>query len=760
MDLRSDRQSVLLQLRGLLPALEVAGLRQAVVRIGARLVLGRAHPFPRSSSVKWQRYHTHQSGDTDCGPACVRAVLMRHGAVVDEVILRESTGLGERGSNLLRLQHVLRGYGVDSELLRLDTDQLRQAVGLAGPAIILLAEDGHRHFVVVHEATESGHFIIGDPLLHRPMRLEPDVLTEVFHGEALVTDRPHTRLRRGVRLRSLPGHGLVWQTVRAHWGRLSLILLATAIVALVALLNSLFVQLAVDRVLRDGSSRALAVMSAEFLGIAVAASGVQYLRGRAIVALSQSLQRQLSERYLHKLLRLPIDYFKSRRAGDLVSRIDDVQEIQGLVTAATVRAAIDICVVLSVGGYLLMTGPILFLLLIPPAAVNVVSSILLYPHIRNAAEEALQRDATLKSETLNFLRGHTELIGYGKRNYAFARMSRALRRRIESETRLGRLENLNSVIKTASQTVFTVVAAWAGLNRMLSGSLTVGEVFGFLTMAGYFLGSMESVAAFQITVQRTSAALGRYRDVVLQREDARLALPAEQTDSPLEPADIAVRSLRFRHPGARHDTLTGIDLDVPYGQSMLLRGGNGSGKSTLLALLAGMHPGYTGSVTLGGAEISRIGTDALPRHVLYVPENPILLPASVRENLTLGAPHSTQDILRACSIACFQDVLDTLPEGLDEPVRETGAGLSRGQIQRLSIARAVLHAPRVYLFDETFSGIDRETFARIWEGLRSVKGTKIVVSHGHVQDAVFDLELSLDPSTGLCTQRPESPQLR
>ncbi|MGW1213512.1 peptidase domain-containing ABC transporter [Streptomyces sp. NPDC002499] len=707
--------------------------------------------------MKWQRHHTHQSGDTDCGPACARAVLMRHGTVVDAAILRESAGLGERGSNLLRLREVLRDYGVDSELLRLDTDQLRTAVRLAGPAIVLLDEDGDRHFVVVHEATDKGLFIIGDPLLQRPMRMAPEVLAGVFHGEALVTDRPTARLPLGARFRASRTQSLVWQTARAHRGRLSLIMVATVVVALVALLNSLFVQLAMDRVMRDGSRRALAAMSAEFIGLALVATGVQYLRGRAIVALSQSLQRQLSERYLRKLLRLPAGYFKSRRGGDLVSRIDDVQEIQGLVTAASVRAAVDICVVLSVGGYLLLTEPTLFLLLIPPAAVNVLSSVFLYPHIRNAAAEALQRDATLKSETLNSLRGHTELTGYGKHDYAFDRMRGALRRRTDSETRLGRLENLNSVIKTATQTVFTVVAAWAGLSRMLSGSLTVGQVFGFLTMAGYFLGAMDSVASLQVTVQRTAAALGRYRDVVLQRDDTRLTLPAEEALTPLEPADIAIRSLRFRHPGAPHDTVTGLDLDIPYGTSMLLRGANGSGKSTLLALLTGVHPGYRGSITLGGAEISCVPSAELPRHVLYVPENPVLLTASLRENLTLGVAHSRADILEACRVACFLDVVDSLPEGLDEPVRETGAGLSRGQIQRLSIARAVLHAPRVYLFDETFSGIDRDTVTRIWDALRAVKGTKVVVSHGHIQDITFDREHTLARSTDLC---PESPHPR
>ncbi|NEC26768.1 peptidase domain-containing ABC transporter [Streptomyces sp. SID8111] len=702
--------------------------------------------------MKWKRYHTYQSGDTDCGPACARAVLMRHGTVVDAAILRESTGLGERGSSLLRLQEVLRGHGVDSALLRLDTDQLRQAVSLAGPAIILLDEDGHRHFVVVHHASDDGRFVIGDPMAERPMRVASDVLAEVFHGEALVTDRPAARLPLGARIRNSPATGLLREAVQPHRGRLLLILLATVAVAAMALLNSLFLQIAVDRVLRDSSRWELAAMSAAFIGIALAAAGVQYLRGRAIVGLSQSLQQQLSERYLRKLLRLPDRYFTGRRAGDLVSRLDDVQEIQGLVTTAAVRAAVDVCVVLSVGGYLLVTEPLLFLVLIPPTVVNIASSVWLYPHIRNAAAEALQRDATLKSEALAVLRGHTELTGYGKHEYAFGRMRAALRRRVDSETRLGRLENINAVIKTTSQTVFTVVAVWLGLSSMLSGRLTVGQVFGFLTMAGYFLGAMDSVASLQITVQRTSAALGRYRDVVLQRDDPRLGLPAHLSELPSVRPDITVTSLRFRHPTARHDVLTGIDLDIPYGSSMLLSGTNGSGKSTLLALLGGRYPDYGGSITLGGAEISRIPSAELSRHVLYVPENPALFTASLRENLTLGAPHDTADVLEACRVAGFMEVVDGLAEGLDEPVRESGAGLSRGQLQRLSIARAVLHGPGVYLFDETFSGIDRDTFARIWEALRTVEGTKVVVSHGHVADVTFDLELSLTPSTDLCQE--------
>ncbi|MFG2408592.1 peptidase domain-containing ABC transporter [Streptomyces brevispora] len=698
--------------------------------------------------MKWQKYHTHQAGDTDCGPACVRTVLRRHGILVDATILREASGLGMRGSNLLKLRQTLSGYGIDSDLLRLDTAQLASAVRVAGPAIILLDEEGYRHFVVVHEVTKSGGLLLSDPMFIRPRLLSSADLALVFHGETLVTDRPAARLTLRARMGHLRSQHLLWDAVRERWPHLLLILGLTTVVSLVALLTSLFLQVSVDRIMDDGSLSTLAVLSLSFITVALCASVMQYVRGRIIVTLGQSLQRQFSERYVRKLLNVPVTFLQSRRTGDLVSRLNDVQEIQQLVAATTVRAAIDICVVLSVGGYLLTENPGMFLLLLPPAGINAASSYFLFPYIRQAAEESLQRDATLQAETLNTLNGISELTSYGRRSFAFRRIARTLERRVQSETHLGRLDNVNSVIKFGNRTVFTVVISWAALTQMLANKMTIGEVFGFLTMSGYFLGSMESIATLQTTLQRTSAALGRYRDVILQEEDPRISLSKEAPLPPLDTADISIRSLAYTYPGSPRPTLQNIELDLPFGSTLLLQGGNGSGKSTLLRVMAGMYGGYRGNVAVGGSDICTLQEEVLPTQILYVPENPLLLTGSLRDNLTLGVEHSTADIVEACRVACFIDVLELLPEGLDWPVREDGTGLSRGQIQRLSIARAVLHAPRVFLFDESFSGIDRETFARIWGRLMTVKASKVLVSHGAAQDLDFDMRLYLEQPGG------------
>ncbi|MCX3064008.1 peptidase domain-containing ABC transporter [Streptomyces beihaiensis] len=697
--------------------------------------------------MKWQKYHTHQEGESDCGPACTRIVLRRHGINVDSAILRESIGLGDQGSNMLALRQALADYDVEAELLRLTIPELRQALAVAGPAILLLDDDGYRHFVVAHDITAQGDLTISDPLFSRVRRLPAHELARTFRGETLITDNPTgpgptLRSRWG----SLHAPRLLWDSARKDRRTLASILLATITVSLMALAISLFVQIAVDAVVQGGSMSALTTLSSAFVALALAASCLQYARGRMVVTVSQRLQRRLSRRYTEKLLKLSPSFFRSRRTGDLVSRFDDVQEIQGLVTTTSIGAAIDLFVVLTVGGYLLVTNALLFVFLIPPVVFNILSSSLLFPSIRESAEEALQRDATLKSEAVNLLQGQAELASYGRRSLALHRLTNLLDRRIAAETRLGRLENLNSVIKVANQAVFTVVVTWLALIHVHKSELTIGQVFSYLTMAGYFLTSMESIASLQITLQRAATALGRYRDIALQKEDPRLTLDADEAEVPQDPMDIEIDALRVTHPAASRPAVDSLSLTIPAGHSILVRGGNGSGKSTLLTALAGLMSEYSGSMKLGGAEVRRVEDATLRQHILYVPETPTILAASVRENLTLGVDHPEEHIRRACRSARIMDVIDALPEGMNHRLREGGTGLSRGQLQRLSLARALLHAPRVYLFDESFSGVDRDTFQEIWTELSALGSTRLLVSHGSVHDIHIDFCFSLDGS--------------
>ncbi|MFI6404251.1 peptidase domain-containing ABC transporter [Streptomyces sp. NPDC050548] len=711
--------------------------------------------------MKWQRYHAHQEGETDCGPACVRILLKRHGILVDTATLRESVGLGESGASLLRLRDVLAGYGVDSLLLRPTADEVLAVLGSAGPSIAVLHDEGIRHFVVVHEVRPDGTLLISDPARYRPAPLMLDELLGRFGGQLLVTDVPSGR---GVGLRHLlndvRSQSLLWRIARQHRARLlAAALLTAASTFLLIAASTFFFRVAIDTYLPRGDVGGLTVAAATAVLVILGGALLQYVRGRVVITLGRSLQRDLTRAYTRKLMRLPLSFYATRRTGDLVSRFGDVQAIQALLATLTVGAAIDLCMVLFSGAYLAYGAPLLFLFLLLSAAVDVSTSWALYPAVREQAEEALQRDSSLKAEAYNLLRGHLDLAAHGKRGYATRRLDHALDRLVTTEVGLGRLDNLSGAVKTANQGAFVIGVAWLGTLQVNEGSLAMGQLMAFLTVSGYFLGSAENLALLQVRVQRASAALGRYRDIMSQREDPH-AEPehsdashldtehpdAQHHDTTSETSaapQLRVDRLSFGYSDTRAPVLHDLTFTLPAQGRTLVRGPNGAGKSTLLKVLAGLHPGYTGSVTVDGTEVRDLDEARRARHVLYVSEEPLLVAATVRENLTLGAPHPQEAVERACRIACFDDVVNQLADGYDEFLKEDGGRLSRGQTQRLAVARAVLHAPGIYLFDETFSGIDEDTFRRVWKNLRDTPGTKLLVSHRDVPEGDFDTTVTV-----------------
>ncbi|MFD8009975.1 peptidase domain-containing ABC transporter [Streptomyces sp. NPDC058955] len=699
--------------------------------------------------MTWQAYHTHQEGDTDCGPACVRTVLRRHGVHVDAAILRESVGLGEDGASLLRLQQVLDDYGVDSQAFRLTVDELRQAVGLAGPVIVLTRHDGLAHFVVIMEARPDGSFTVSDPWFHRPRTVTAEELADTFSGEALVSETPPVGVGRRNRLAQAWRRSVFVGELRANRRTLTGVIALTLLVAALSISSSIYLQISVDKFVRSDRISTLTFTSLAFVGMVVAAGALQYIRGLVIVGFGQRIQRNLSERYVEKLLGLPSRFYAGRRTGDLASRLDDIQGIQTLLTSTTIGVSVDVAVVILVGGYLAWSSMPLFGILVSAAFITVVSSWFLYRGIREASEESLQRDATLKSELINILDHHEVVFSHGKRAFAAGRISHALARRIDAETRLGRLDNLAAVIRLVTHGCFAVIVTWVGLLQAHGGRISLGHVLGFISLSGYFLTSLVNISTLQTTLQRSSAAIGRYRDVMTQRDRATalpsVAEPTPDTRPGTRPeVDLVARDLTFAYPGTARRVLEDVSLSVPAGSAVHLAGANASGKSTLLKLLAGLYVPDAGAVLVGGVPLDRLAPGTLPRKVLYLPEIPLIVDATVWENLTLGAHHSREEVDRACAVAGATSVVDSLDKGYDEVLREDGTLLSRGQLQRLALARAVLIRPDVFLFDESFSGIDQESFVRIWESLALTGATRVLVAHREVDALRCDLTLRLD----------------
>jgi ATP-binding cassette subfamily B protein len=199
------------------------------------------------------------------------------------------------------------------------------------------------------------------------------------------------------------------------------------------------------------------------------------------------------------------------------------------------------------------------------------------------------------------------------------------------------------------------------------------------------------------------------------------------TDFP-ERGTVELRSVRFAYPGADSPVLSDVSFRAEAGRTTAIIGSTGAGKTTLLSLVPRLFDATGGSVLVDGVDVRAADLDALWSRIGLVPQRPYLFSGTVASNLRYGNPDATDDELwRALEIAQARDFVEAMPEGLDAPIAQGGTNVSGGQRQRLAIARALVHDPEIYLFDDSFSALDLGTDARLRAALRPVVADAAVV---------------------------------
>lgn len=277
--------------------------------------------------------------------------------------------------------------------------------------------------------------------------------------------------------------------------------------------------------------------------------------------------------------------------------------------------------------------------------------------------------------------------------------------------------------------VSSVAVLWFGGHRIDGGDLQVGELTAFLS---YLLQTLMSVllATFMfMMLPRAEISAERVQEVL--RTSPEIVPPDEPVKLPARQGRVEFRGVTLLLPGAEEPVLRDVDLVGEPGRVTAIVGSTGSGKTTLLHLIPRLMDVTAGQVTIDGADVRELDRAALSTLIGLVPQKPYLFSGTIASNLRYGDPDATDDELwRALEIAQATDFVRRLPDGLDAPISQGGRNLSGGQRQRLAIARALVHRPRIYLFDDSFSALDYATDAALRAALlrQTADATVLVVA--------------------------------
>lgn len=309
----------------------------------------------------------------------------------------------------------------------------------------------------------------------------------------------------------------------------------------------------------------------------------------------------------------------------------------------------------------------------------------------------------------------------------------------DTALRAGRLMAFMFPVVLLVLNVSSVAVLWFGADRVDSGQMQVGSLTAFLSYLMQILTAIMQATFMIVLVPRAAVCAERIGEVL--ETDSSVVPPAAPVADVPEPATLELRGASFSYPGAEAPVLTDVSFRSGPGQVTAVVGGTGSGKSTLVSLLPRLMDVTGGSVLVGGVDVRELDPVVLHRVVGLVPQTSYLFTGTVAGNLRYGRPEADdEELWEALRVAQAADFVTALPEGLDAPVAQGGTNFSGGQRQRIAIARALVRAPQVYLFDDSFSALDLATDARLRAALRPLTRAATVVVVAQRVSTVVDAD--------------------
>jgi len=253
---------------------------------------------------------------------------------------------------------------------------------------------------------------------------------------------------------------------------------------------------------------------------------------------------------------------------------------------------------------------------------------------------------------------------------------------------------------------------WVGSKQIDAGNLQVGQMTAFLTYLMQILMSVMMATMMVIMVPRAAVCAERIMEVI--ETDSTVVPPENPIMEIGEAGNVQLNGVSFTYPGAEDAVLKDLTFDIRPGTMTAVIGATGSGKSTLVNLVPRLYDATGGTVEVDGVDVRRLDPEILWNRIGLVPQKPYLFTGTVASNLRFGKPEATDaELWHALEVAQAADFVREMNGELDAPISQGGTNVSGGQRQRLSIARAIVKRPDIYIFDDSFSALDVTTDARL-----------------------------------------------
>ncbi|MCK0124377.1 ABC transporter ATP-binding protein/permease [Gelidibacter sp. F2691] len=488
---------------------------------------------------------------------------------------------------------------------------------------------------------------------------------------------------------------------------------------------------------RKGITTDIDVVKSELLvnilyivGAAIIGGIFTFLMRQTIIYVSREIEYDLKNEVYQQYQRLSLDFYKSNRTGDLMSRISEdvgkVREYAGPALMYSINTATLFIIALIL---MFNSAPELTLYTIIPLPILSYFIYILSKKIHKRStivQQWLSKLSTFSQETFS---GISVIKSYGLEGSTNADFDKLSAESRQKNIDLVKIQALFFPLMIFLIGLSNIIVIYIGGKQYIDGEIeSLGVIAKFIIYVNLLTWPVATVGWVTSVVQQAEASQKRINEFLKQE-------PSIKNNNP-EPSniegEIAFNNVSFIYPDTNIQALHNVSFQLKKGETLAIIGKTGSGKSTILDLIGRLYDVQSGEITIDGTPIENLNLTSLRNNIGYVPQEAFLFSDSIRNNIMFGKEDATEEeVINAAKNADVHKNIKGFAKGYDTILGERGITLSGGQKQRISIARAIIKAPQILLFDDCLSAVDTETEEKILNNLnRITKGkTTIIVSH-------------------------------
>ena len=693
-----------------------------------------------------------QHDEADCAAAALSTICRFYKKELTIMKIREIIGTDAYGTSVQGIVSGAEKLGFEAKALKIQIDDIDGGYTL--PAIAhVITDTGLNHFIVINKI-KNGKFWISDPA-RGAIELTKEEMTKQFTG-VLVLLLPKSEFETNYLAKTT-----MWQLFKMvmlpHKKMLLTVILSSFALTLLGILSSLFSKVVFDEIIPFQLKKTLYVYLVVFGMVGLIQIFLGFFRAHVLLFLSRKIDIPVLLGYYNHVLRLPYQFFTTRRVGDILTRFQDAMTIKDIFSQVSVSLVLDLSLAVFTGIALIKINLTLFFLVLIVVLVNVALIYLFKKSYKRINYEQMEAGAMMNSQLIESIQNIETVKASAHEAVQIERLENKFVKVLKLGYEEGKLSNLQGSLSSLVQTLSGVFMIGIGAIAIIDGKLTLGDFIVFQTLSGYFTDPIQNLVSLQLTYQEAQISMTRLSEL--------MDLETEETKDRELLADVGLKGnitfkdLTFRY-GSRPPIIKEFNLKIKQGQRVAIVGESGAGKSTLAKLLLKFQNADSGKLTINDYDIEDIEVKYLRQSIGYVPQNIELFTGTIMENIKLGNESATyEQVIKAAKLAGCHDFIQKLPNRYYAFIEENDSNFSGGERQQIAIARAFLKERDLYIFDESTSNLDSFSERYIQKAMLQATNGATTIIIAHRLSTIINCDLIVFMANGAITEQGSHDEL-